>query len=80
MSFKHKLAGIGLLSLSVINVAHAQLACPPDFTAVNFSFTGVADSFVIPADSDTVIARVSGAGGGSSINANGGMGLSLIHI
>lgn len=63
-----------ILGLSFSASSVAQITCPTDFTQVDFSFTGTVDTFVIPADTDTIFARASGAGGGSSPNAAGGMG------
>lgn len=59
------------------SMSAAQLSCPQDFTAASFSFTGSIQSFTLPATTDTLIARVSGAGGGSSVGGNGGRGAML---
>lgn len=63
-----------VVGLSLSTSSMAQIACPGDFTQVDFNFSGNVETFVIPADTDTIIARASGAGGGSSANAAGGMG------
>lgn len=72
-----KLTQLSLLTMGICTSANAQLTCPSNYTAINFTHTGTVQTFVIPADSDNVIARVSAAGGGSSINASGGMGSAM---